>query len=568
MSRIEQFFSTNFLAPHGYCFLWLPEIVWLHVFADALIALAYFSIPLALWVFVKKRPDMPFRNLFLLFASFITLCGLTHIAGIIVLWYPAYGYEGLLMLLTGIVSAGTAVVVWRILPHAVKLPSPAQFEKMNHELKTAYTKVEQKVIERTQELMLANDELEKEKQKMAMANEAKKQFIANISHELRTPLNAVVILSEKFRNNSLPEDKKQEALDSLYSSSIMLRELIHDILDFSKIESQALELAKEPFDIHELIDEITAITSVQSAEKDIYFEVDKPSQPIPNVVGDVVRLKQALLNLLSNAIKFTDVGGVTLALAFKESVRSVAFTIKVIDTGIGISKKHQERIFEEFVQANYATVQHHGGTGLGLSITKHLVELMGGDLELQSTNGEGSTFTINLSLPKANLYENESPTIPASTFEPVPDETPSSTISEPNPNANGRILVVEDNPGNILVATILLEEMGYDFDVAKNGSEAINLFIDNDYSLVLMDLRLPDMSGYDITAQLRTTEERAKLPSTPIIAMTAFATKEEQEKCKAYGMNGFTTKPIDIEALRNHIETWIHKPKSNHKKSA
>lgn len=545
MSRIEQFFSTNFMAPHGFCFMWLPEIVWLHVVADAMIAIAYFSIPLALWKFAKNRQDIPFRSLFLLFASFITLCGLTHVFGILVLWYPAYGLEGLLMLATGLVSALTAIIIWKSLPLALTLPSPKQYQAINEELKEAYHDVEQRVIKRTAELTQLNEDLEIEKQKLAHANELKKQFVANISHEIRTPLNAIVVLSEKFYRDTMPDNKRKQGLESLYNSSIMLKELITDILDFSKIESDSLKIESTSFSLNAIVKDIQTIISVQASDKELYFTIEDNTPQSLKLLGDPLRIKQVLLNLVTNALKFTEEGGVTLTINTRPTEDDINLCIVVKDTGIGINESQQQDIFRQFVQVSPFEKHQQTGTGLGLAISKQLIEKMGGSLTVKSTVGQGSEFSILLPLP-------------------IADNTPTTKINstseiavKSNKDTSLRILLVEDTPGNILVASILLDEMGYAFDVAEDGHKAIDMFKNNPYNLVLLDLRLPDMTGYDIAQAMREQDAQQKT-TTPIIAMTAFATAEEKQKCFNSGMNDFTTKPIESDELNRMLKKWIN----------
>ncbi len=552
MERIEQFFSTNFLAPHGYCFMWLPEILWLHVTANILIAVAYFSIPLALWQFAKRRPDMPFRRLFMLFASFITLCGLTHVFGILVMWVPAYGIEGLVMLATGIVSCITAVTIWRILPLAITLPSPTQYQAMNEELRTAYLQVEEKVQQRTHELQQLNQALEEEKQKLAAANEAKKMFVANVSHEIRTPLNAIVVLADKFYRQSMPEESKEEAMKNMYYSSVMLRQLINDILDFSRIEANTITLNEEPFALETLIAEICGIAQVQANQKQITFTNATEGSLPPFVKGDPIRLKQVLLNLISNAIKFTQIGGVTFKVAVSQQAGRAHITFCVQDTGIGIQQENLTRIFEHFVQADTSISKRFGGTGLGLAISKQLVEKMGGTLLVESTQGKGSEFTATLSLP---VVQGENLRLVRKNSAEIPVPTQTAPAAEGTPS----ILVVEDNPGNIFMTELLLKEMGCTYDIATTGEEALNKFTPGAYDLILMDLQLPDMHGHDITAAIRQQEKQRAVPPIPIIAMTAYATREEELQCSRVGMDDFTTKPIDAQRLQELLHQWLPK---------
>jgi signal transduction histidine kinase len=398
MNRIQQFFSTKFMAPHGFCFFWLPEMVWLHVVADALIAVSYFTIPVALWFFAKKRPDMPFQKIFILFATFIFLCGLTHILGIIVLWHPIYGIEGLVMLATGIASAGTAMLVWKILPSALTLPSPSRLQEMNNFLTASYEEIEHKVKERTVEL-------EEAQQKSEEANQAKSEFLANMSHEIRTPMNAIIGLSHILLRHENLTEKQKHYMETLKISADSLLVLINDLLDISKIEASTIELENLPFSVMKLVDEVNAVMEIQAAQKGLKFIEKKECADIEKrfFYGDPARLRQIILNLCSNAIKFTEKGSVEICVSCErtENPEIDLVHIAIKDTGIGIPENKIETIFEKFVQADTSINRKYGGTGLGLTITKSLIHIMGGKITVESMVGQGSVFTILLPLKVA-----------------------------------------------------------------------------------------------------------------------------------------------------------------------
>ncbi len=398
MSRLEQFFSTNFMAPHGYCFMWLPEIVWLHVAANALIAAAYFSIPLALWRFAYKRPDMPFHSMFILFAMFITLCGLTHVFGILVLWWPAYGIEGLLMLTTGIVSGMVAIFVWRILPTALTLPSPSSLQAINRRLEESQADIERQVRERTAQLEKTNAELREAREKAEEASKAKSEFLANMSHEIRTPMNAVVGIADLLQRSEPLTSKQHEFISTLQMSAESLLALINDLLDIEKIETHNVELEEIPFSILTVIEETVQVMQLRAREKNLSFNFTDncPELRGREHYGDPSRLRQVLLNLGSNAVKFTEYGGVTLGIACEttEGLGIDRITLTVQDTGIGIPPEKHAQVFEKFMQADTSISRKYGGTGLGLSIVRRLVELMGGRIDLTSVPGDGTCFTV------------------------------------------------------------------------------------------------------------------------------------------------------------------------------
>ena len=544
MDRLAQFFSDRFYTPHGFCLLWLPEIVWLHVIADALIAFSYFSIPLALWHFSKKRPDMPFNKVLLLFATFITLCGLTHIVGIIVLWHPYYGLEGLLMLVTGLVSMATAVFVWRMMPAALHLPSPSRLEAINKELSASYEEIEQKVRDRTQELEATTREMIEARLKADKASEAKSEFLANMSHEIRTPMNAIIGISDIFVTNNELSPKQEELMKTLQLSANSLLSLINDLLDISKIESQNVELERVPLSITDVVNDAVNIMGLKASEKGLNFTCESHCEDIHlrKFIGDPNRLRQIVINLSNNAIKFTENGSVIIRLNCEKTKNPEIenIIIEVQDTGIGIPEDKLDIIFEKFIQADSSINRRYGGSGLGLAITKQLVEAMGGLLTVKSKINTGSTFKLFLPM----LLSNDQS---IAKYEKI--ESPEKVS---NAQA-GTILLVEDYAANILVTTTLLDEFGYAWDTAKNGIEAIKKFKENKYSLILMDVEMPELNGLDATRAIRKHEQDHHLTKTPIMAMTAHAQPGDREKCILAGMDDYISKPFKRDDLKRKI---------------
>lgn len=550
MERVSQFFSDRFMAPHGFCLLWLPEIVWLHVVSNAVIALAYFSIPLALWTFAKKRPDMPFNKIFILFASFITLCGLTHVFGILVLWKPYYGIEGLVMLLTGIVSATTAFLVWKILPAAIKLPSPAELAEMNKQLSLSNEETERLVRERTEELETANRQLHDAREKADQASSAKTEFLANMSHEIRTPMNVVTNLADILGASGPLTEQQALYVRTLKSSADSLLSLIDDLLDIAKIESNRYDVEKIPFSVYQITTETAAIMEVRATAKGLSFTLDVEDDLLKDRLhlGDPKRFRQILLNLCSNAIKFTERGGITISLsrASGSNAQNDTIIVSVADTGIGIAEGNQDKIFEKFIQADSSITRRYGGTGLGLPIAQTFAEKMGGKITLSSEVGVGSVFTLHLPL-KVSADTAKAPTA----------RLPDTPIKSASYGHGKRILLAEDYEPNVLVASIFLEQSGYLCDVASNGHEAIEKYKSKSYALILMDVQMPGKNGWETTEEIRRYETSKDLPPVPIIGMTAHAYAADYDRCIQAGMSDYISKPYTAEDLIRKIRMLL-----------
>ncbi|MFZ5781999.1 MAG: PAS-domain containing protein [Pseudomonadota bacterium] len=388
-------------------------------------------------------------------------------------------------------------------------------------------------------------ELERARDAAEAANQAKSTFLATISHEIRTPMNGVIGTAELLEREHLSERQKRLVRTIRTSAAALLR-IIDDVLDFSKIEAGRMELEEAPFQLRALVEGTSETLSVQAERKGItirtYVEPGTPDL----LNGDSTRVRQILFNLIGNAIKFTEVGEIRVtARARPVPEGRVELELSVADTGIGMSGEQAERVFQPFAQADHSTTRRYGGTGLGLSIVRRLAELMGGEATVTSTRGRGSTFTVTMVLGMATARP------PAAT----------RLAGSRRGTITGKVLAVDDYPINLEVLTGQLEILGLPVDTATNGLQALTMWREGAYDLVLTDIHMPDMDGFELTRQIR-AEEALGRPAgrTPVVALTANALKGEADRCLAAGMDGYLTKPLTLERLRETIEKWMAGP--------
>ncbi|MCE4537452.1 ATP-binding protein [Pelomonas sp. P7] len=392
-------------------------------------------------------------------------------------------------------------------------------------------------------------ELAEATQAAQAASLAKSAFLANMSHEIRTPMNAIIGLTYLAQSDTV-EPEQQQRLQKVANAAEHLLSVINNVLDFSKIEAGKVHLERRPFTVEEVLDNIANMTAQSAAAKRLRVETDiAPALRGLHLVGDPQRISELLLNFAGNAVKFTEQGFVRLAVRLDGPASGDRLPVRfeVHDSGIGIAAEAQGRLFRDFEQADSSTTRRYGGTGLGLAICRRLAELMGGQVGVDSTLGQGSCFWFSLALE--------------ATTAPVPAQAPSprphsarERLAELAQQQPRKILLAEDNPVNQEVAVALIGSAGLQVDVAADGQQAVDMVQGDDYALVLMDVQMPVMDGLDATRAIRRLPQGAALP---ILAMTANAFDEERQRCLDAGMDDHVAKPVVAEQLFATLHQWL-----------
>jgi signal transduction histidine kinase/ActR/RegA family two-component response regulator len=367
--------------------------------------------------------------------------------------------------------------------------------------------------------------IDAEKEKALAGIKSREQFLANMSHEIRTPLNGIMGMSQLLNETPL-NPEQQDYVKTMREASENLSSIINDILDMSMIEAGEFKIQKNTFNLHELLESLETLFSPMIMHKNLKMNVDiDPSLP-HHIFSDELRIRQVIINLTNNALKFTQSGSISIMVKFVRD--KIQFEIS--DTGMGISYEDQSKLFQSFYQADQSMRKRHEGTGLGLAISKHFVEKLGGQMMFSSQEGEGTTFTFTIPYEQAREF--------------------SLITKQENDFSHLRILIAEDNEINQKFISSLLKKMKISFDMAINGEVAVNMMKENDYDIVLMDLSMPVMDGFEATEEIR---KRNK--DIPIIALTANAFDKDKERALEIGMNDFLSKPLK----KNNLEIVLSK---------
>ncbi|WP_446033176.1 ATP-binding response regulator [Rugamonas fusca] len=551
---LANFFSEDGFMPHGHCYLWTPDLLWTYVVSDSMIGLAYYTIPVAMLYFVRKRSDLQFSWIFVCFSIFIFACGTTHFLAVWTIWHPDYWVDALLKAVTAAVSIITAILLWPLVPKALQIPSMRQLNQalQDRERELAERKrvetalvalnesLELRVAERTAEVLAAqrevNELLVKERAGRKEAERVslmKDEFLLTLSHELRTPLNSIFGWTQILDSNYEDAAIVRKGIEVIDRNVRLQTRLIDELLDLSSIASGKIRLEMQPVELATVIG--AAVESIMPAAESKHIELEYVADPAaPLVSGDPARLQQVLWNLLTNAVKFTPRQG-RISVLLEQAGSHMVLTIA--DTGEGIPEDFLPFVFERFSQADSSTRRRHGGLGVGLAVAKNLIELHGGHISVSSAGaGQGTTFCVSLPIRVRNEAEARAVRERAGSRTEAPAALPA---------LDGlRVLVVDDEPDARGLLQQLLQQQRAQPVCAASVDAALAAVERGDPHVIICDIGMPGQDGYDFIAALR-----GRGDTRPVVALSAFARSEDRVRSLKAGFQAHLAKPVDPAEL-------------------